>query len=134
MTRILTIIAFLFATPADAQLFAKSADWTLVLEGRYGKYYLDRNSIKVRGNIFDFKMLMDWPKPDNGGLSTVWMQILDCSKLLRKNKAVQNWTGNMANGKINSEVTWPADGQYWDDVDPIKNVNFYNLVKKLCSD
>ena len=79
-------------------------------------------------------MLIDWPKPDNGDLSTVWTQSLDCSKLRWKNKAVQNWTGNMASGKINSEVTWPADGQYWDDVDPIKNVDFYNLVKKLCSD
>ena len=32
MTRVLIIIALLFATPADAQLFSKSADWTLVLE------------------------------------------------------------------------------------------------------
>jgi len=134
MTRILTIIALMFATPAWAQLFSKSAEWTLVLEGQYGKYYVDRNSIKVRGNIFDFKMLMDLPKPDDGHFSSVWTQSLDCSKLLWKNKAIQFWTGNMAGGKIKDEATWPLDQQYWDDVDPIKNADFYNLVQKLCSD
>ena len=134
MTRILTIIALLFATPASAQLYGKKADWALVLEGQFGKYYIDRNSIvKGRGNTFDFKMLMDLPKPDEGHSSSVWTQSMDCSKMLWKTKALQFWTGNMASGKIKDQATWSSDQQYWDDVDPMKNVDFYNLVKKLCS-
>ena len=106
MTRLLTIIALLFATPATAQFFSKSANWALVLQGEYGEYYFDRNSIGSRGNIFDFVMLVDLPKPDDGHLSSVWTQSMDCSKLQWKTKAIQFWTGNMAGGKILDEGTF----------------------------
>lgn len=132
--RIVTLIALLFATPASAQFFNKSADWTLVLRGEYGKYYIDTNSIKPRGKIIDFVMLIDLSKPDDGHLSSVWTQSMDCGAVKWKTKAIQFWTGNMAGGKIVDEGTFPPELQTWDTVHPMKNVDFYNLVNKLCSD
>ncbi len=133
MMRVVAFLVFVFTAPAFAQgMFAKN-DWALVMSGQYGKYYVDRNSIRENGDIIGFTFLSDFAKPEGEAMSFVQDAEIDCPKFLFRTTSLFAWTQHQAKGrKIDGAVFPPELAQFYNP-EPIMNIDYYNLVKLLCS-
>lgn len=132
--KLLFITLFLLSTQtAQAQgLFAKE-DWVQVLSGQFAKYFVDRNSIKSAGDIVGFRFLMDLPKPDDGALSYVQDAEIDCKRFLFRTTSLYTYSEHKAKGrKLIGAVFTPEQSEFYNP-EPMMNIDYYNMVKKLCS-
>lgn len=113
MTRILAIIALLFATPASAQKPYKGGDWVFIMENTLASYYVDRDSIKVSGNLIYFVSVQNAKKPDGFGPDTYLIsEEINCVEGKQRTLSLTEWSKHYGRGKLIAGDTATKNGWF----------------------
>lgn len=113
MTRILTIIALFFATPALAQKPYKGGDWVLIWDSSYAKYYIDRNAIQIDGDNIKFVTVQN-DKRKNDAEHYLIFEEINCVQGKQRTINLTHWSKPYGTGKLlkgnNSDGKWQIFG------------------------
>jgi len=125
ITLLLVIIfTFLFSTTSWGE-------WNFVVMNVGGdKYYYDKDRLRKRGKYLYYWLLSDYLEPVNDGmLSSIQYQQLDCSIFRYKMLKYISYNKNMGEGTIRDEITPSDEWKY-----PQPNNTSEVFVNKICEE
>ena len=129
MTRILTLIALLFATSAWAQKPYKGGDWVFIMEDSLASYYIDRDSIKIDGDLISFVSVQNAKKPDGFGPDTYLIsEQINCIEGKQRTLSLTEWSKHYGRGKLITGDTATKKWMVWGNAKMMQHP-FYG---KLC--
>ena len=100
MTRILTIIALMFATPAWAQKPYKGGDWVFIWDASYAKYYIDRESIEVDGDTIRFVSIQNDTTRLGSPEHYLILEEINCVEKKQRTISLTHWSEPYGRGKL----------------------------------
>jgi hypothetical protein len=116
MKLLIAVLLAVFSTGA-------MAGWTYLTpsEGNAFDFYIDKTTIRKRGNVAKMWALMDYkaPKEEADGTSHLSNKSLaeyDCVEIRVRLLALTHFSGNMGKGKVTS--TYQYDDSKWVDIAP----------------
>ncbi|MSP86400.1 MAG: hypothetical protein EXR38_06815 [Methylotenera sp.] len=97
-----------------------SADWTMLQTNDDGNMYIDFDSLKKSGDLITVLSLNDYyVAQEKQGLSSQWLELIDCKNKKFKALAIHYYSENMGKGDViastrfnATEISWSALVQY----------------------
>lgn len=100
MTRLLTIIALLWATPTWAQKPYSGGDWVFIWDASYAKFYIDRKSIEVNGDNIKFVSIQNDKVRVGGAEHYLILEEINCVERKQRTISLTHWSKPYGRGKL----------------------------------